>query len=148
MFNIFKNKEIESLAKDIIETTKTIWNILNDLSKKKKKISKEDITKELAKFRIGIIDDEFFDYRFDIAYSHRWLTPSIEQDDRKNWGTFKFTFLGIMDFAGFSLNFDYQNMEIEAFYLDNQYMPAGPKGKKLHDAVVKIGKFKERSSLS
>lgn len=52
-----------------------------------------------------------------------------------------------MDFGGFSLNFSYKNMEIEAFFLDNQYSRAGIKAKKLHDAVVKLSGYKERISI-
>ena len=39
------------------------------------------------------------------------------------------------------------NMEIEAFFLDNQYSVAGPKAKKLHDEVVKISGYKENISM-
>jgi hypothetical protein len=150
MFGLFKNKEIDKLARNSIEITKIVWNILDSLSKKKKKFTKDDIAKELAKFRIGIIQDEFFEHRIDLtdSSSHRWITASIECDDRKNWHKFNYTILGIMDFGGFSLNFSYKNMEIEAFFLDNQYSRAGIKAKKLHDAVVKLSGYKERKSLT
>lgn len=145
MFGLFKNKEIEKLAKENVGLTKTVWNILDGLQKNKKKFSKEDIAKELAKFRIGIIQHDVFDHVIDLTYSgsHRWITPSIEAEDRKTWSKFNFRIIGIMDYGGFSLNFDYNNMEVEAFFLDNQYSRAGPKAKKLHDEVVKISGFKE-----
>lgn len=149
MFGLFKNKEIEKLAKEIVSITKEVWNILDQLKKKKKKFSKEDITKELAKFRIGIIQDEFFEHKIDLTYSgsHRWITPSIEAEDRKTWSKFSFKIIGIMDYGGFSLNFDYKNMEIEAFFLDNQYTKAGPRARKLHDEVVRISGYKELISM-
>lgn len=149
MFGLFKNKEIEKLARETVSLTKEVWNILDQLKKKKKNFTKEDITKELAKFRIGIIQDDVFDHVIDLTYSgsHRWITPSIEAEDRKTWSKFEFKILGIMDYGGFSLNFNHNNMEIEAFFLDNQYMRAGPKAKKLHDEVVKISGFKERISI-
>ena len=149
MFGLFKNKEIEKLAKEIVSITKEVWNILDQLKKKKKKFSKEDITKELAKFRIGIIQDEFFEHKIDLTYSgsHRWITPSIEAEDRKTWSKFSFKIFGIMDYGGFSLNFDYKNMEIEAFFLDNQYTKAGPRARKLHDEVVRISGYKELISM-
>ena len=149
MFGLFKDKEIEKLAKETVGITKAVWNILDGLKKKKKNFTKEDISKELAKFRIGIIQDDVFDHRIDLtdAGSHRWITPSIEADDRKTWSKFKYTIIGIMDFGGFSLNFNYKNMEIEAFFLDNQYSVAGPKAKKLHDEVVKISGYKEKISM-
>ena len=149
MFGLFKNKEIEKLARETVSLTKEVWNILDQLKKKKKKFTKEDITKELAKFRIGIIQHDVFDHVIDLTYSgsHRWITPSIEAEDRKTWSKFEFKILGIMDYGGFSLNFNHNNMEIEAFFLDNQYMRAGPKAKKLHDEVVKISGFKERISI-
>ena len=149
MFGLFKNKEIEKLAKENVGLTKTVWNILDGLQKNKKKFSKEDIAKELAKFRIGIIQHDVFDHVIDLTYSgsHRWITPSIEAEDRKTWSKFNFRIIGIMDYGGFSLNFDYNNMEVEAFFLDNQYSRAGPKAKKLHDEVVKISGFKEKISM-
>ena len=149
MFGLFKDKEIEKIAKETVGLTKDVWNILDGLTKKKKNFSKEDISKELAKIRVGVIQDEFFEHKIDLTYggTHRWLTPSIEADDRKTWSKFNFRIIGIMDFGGFSLNFDYQNMEIEAFFLDNQYSQAGPKAKKLHDEVVKISGYKEKISM-
>jgi len=149
MFGLFKNKEIEKLARETVSLTKEVWNILDQLKKKKKNFFKEDITKELAKFRIGIIQHDVFDHVIDLTYSgsHRWITPSIEAEDRKTWSKFEFKILGIMDYGGFSLNFNHNNMKIEAFFLDNQYMRAGPKAKKLHDEVVKISGFKERISI-
>ena len=149
MFGLFKNKEIEKLARETVSLTKEVWNILDQLKKKKKNFFKEDITKELAKFRIGIIQHDVFDHVIDLTYSgsHRWITPSIEAEDRKTWRKFEFKILGIMDYGGFSLNFNHNNMEIEAFFLDNQYMRAGPKARKLHDEVVKISGFKERISI-
>jgi hypothetical protein len=149
MFGLFKNKEIEKLAKENVGLTKTVWNILDGLQKNKKKFSKEDIAKELAKFRIGIIQHDVFDHVIDLTYSgsHRWITPSIEAEDRKTWSKFNFRIIGIMDYGGFSLNFDYNNMEVEAFFLDNQYSRAGPKAKKLHDEVIKISGYKEQISI-
>ena len=149
MFGLFKDKEIEKLAKETVGHTKTVWNILDGLQKNRKKFSKEDIAKELAKFRIGIIQHDVFDHVIDLTYSgsHRWITPSIEAEDRKTWSKFNFRIIGIMDYGGFSLNFDYNNMEVEAFFLDNQYSRAGPKAKKLHDEVVKISGFKEKISM-
>ena len=145
MFGLFKNKEIEKLAKENVGLTKTVWNILDGLQKNKKKFSKEDIAKELAKFRIGIIQHNVFDHVIDLTYSgsHRWITPSIEAEDRKTWSKFNFRIIGIMDYGGFSLNFDYNNMEVEALFIDNQYSQSGPKAKKLHDEVVKISGYKE-----
>jgi len=149
MFGLFKDKEIEKIAKETVGLTKDVWNILDGLTKKKKNFSKEDISKELAKIRVGVIQDEFFEQKIDLTYggTHRWLTPSIEADDRKTWSKFNFRIIGIMDFGGFSLNFDYKNMEIEAFFLDNQYSQAGLKAKKLHDEVVKISGYKETISM-
>ena len=145
MFGLFKNKEIEKLAKETVGLTKTIWNVLDGLQKSKKKFSKEDIAKELAKYRIGIIQDEFFEHIIDLTYSgsHRWITPSIEAEDRKTWSKFNFRIIGIMDYGGFSLNFDYNKMEVEALFINNQYSQAGPKAKILHDEVVKISGYKE-----
>jgi hypothetical protein len=145
MFGLFKDKEIEKLAKENVGLTKTVWNVFDGLQKSKKKFAKEDIAKELAKFRIGIIQDEFFDHKIDLTYSgsHRWITPSIEAEDRKTWSKFNFRIIGIMDYGGFSLNFDYNNMEVEALFIDNQYSQSGPKAKKLHDEVVKISGYKE-----
>ena len=145
MFGLFKDKEIEKLAKENVALTKTVWNILDSLQKSKKKFSKEDIAKELAKFRIGIIQHDVFDHVIDLTYSgsHRWITPSIEAEDRKTWSKFNFRTIGIMDYGGFSLNFDYNNMEVEALFIDNQYSQSGPKAKKLHDEVVKISGYKE-----
>ena len=149
MFGLFKDKEIEKIAKETVGLTKDVWNILDGLTKKKKNFSKEDISKELAKIRVGVIQDEIFEQKIDLTYggTHRWLTPSIEADDRKTWSKFNFRIIGIMDFGGFSLNFDYKNMEIEAFFLDNQYSQAGSKAKKLHDEVVKISGYKETISM-
>ena len=149
MFGLFKDKEIEKIAKETVGLTKDVWNILDGLTKKKKNFSKEDISKELAKIRVGVIQDEFFEHKIDLTYggTHRWITPSIEADDRKTWSKFNFRIIGIMDFGGFSLNFDYKNMEIEAFFLDNQYSQAGSKAKKLHDEVVKISGYKETISM-
>lgn len=149
MFGLFKNKEIEKLAKEIVSITKEVWNILDQLKKKKKNFTKEDIIKELAKFRIGIIQHDVFDHIIDLTYSgaHRWITPSIEAEDRKTWSKFNYRIIGIMDYGGFSLNFDHNNMEVEAFFLDNQYSRAGPKAKKLHDEVIKISGYKEQISI-
>ena len=149
MFGLFKDKEIEKIAKETVGLTKDVWNILDGLTKKKKNFSKEDISKELAKIRVGVIQDEFFEHKIDLTYggTHRWITPSIEADDRKTWSKFNFRIIGIMDFGGFSLNFDYKNMKIEAFFLDNQYSQAGLKAKKLHDEVVKISGYKETISM-
>lgn len=36
MFGLFKNKEIDKLARNSIEITKIVWNILDSLSKEKK----------------------------------------------------------------------------------------------------------------
>ena len=36
MFGLFKNKEIEKLAKEIVGITKEVWNILDQLKKEKK----------------------------------------------------------------------------------------------------------------
>ena len=101
MFGLFKNKEIEKLAKEIVGITKEVWNILDQL-KKRKKFYQEDISKELAKFRIGIIQDEFFEHKIDLTYSgaHRWITPSIEAEDRKTWSKFNYRIIGIMDYGG------------------------------------------------
>jgi hypothetical protein len=63
--------------------------------------------------------------------------------DRKTWSKFNFRIIGIMDYGGFSLNFDYNKMEVEALFINNQYSQAGPKAKKLHDEVVKISGYKE-----
>ena len=149
MFGLFKDKEIEKLAKETVGLTKDVWNILDGLTKKKKNFTKEDILKELAKVRVGVIQDEFFEHKIDLTYggAHRWITPSIEADDRKTWSKFNYRVIGIMDFGGFSLNFDYKNMEIEAFFLDNQYSAAGSKAKKLHDEVIKISGYKETISM-
>ena len=149
MFGLFKNKEIKNLAKENVGLTKTIWNVFDGLQKSKKKFTKEDIAKELAKFRIGIIQDDVFDHKIDLTYSgsHRWITATIEAEDRKTWSIFNFRIIGIMDYGGFSLNFDYNNMEVEAFFLDNQYSRAGPKAKKLHDEVIKISGYKEQISI-
>ena len=36
MFGLFKNKEIEKLARETVSLTKEVWNILDQLKKKKK----------------------------------------------------------------------------------------------------------------
>ena len=96
MFGLFKDKEIEKLAKETVGLTKDVWNILDVLTKKKKNFTKEDISKELAKIRVGVIQDEFFEHKIDLTYggTHRWITPSIEADDRKTWSKFNFRIIG------------------------------------------------------
>ena len=83
--------------------------------KKKEKILPRKILQRVAKFRIGIIQDEFFEHKIDLTYSgaHRWITPSIEAEDRKTWSKFNYRIIGIMDYGGFSLNFDHKTWRLK-----------------------------------
>ena len=57
MFGLFGNKEIKTCAKDVVEITKIVHQIMSKLPNKK--IDKNHITKQLGSHRIGVIDDHY-----------------------------------------------------------------------------------------
>ena len=151
MLGLFGNKEIKNCAKDVVEITKIVHQIMTNLPKKK--IDRNYITKQLGSHRIGVIDDHYGRGEISIPTSHRNLSATIRsdyEDTNKDFRKFQYLMIGIMEFGGFSIEFKHDKNPVVGI-LDlskgpgGEYgMPVGKLARKLQKEVIKITGYQQQ----
>ena len=151
MFGLFGNKEIKTCAKDVVEITKIVHQIMSKLPNKK--IDKNHITKQLGSHRIGVIDDHYGRGEISIPTSHRNLSATIRsdyEDDNKDFRKFQYLMIGIMEFGGFSIEFKHDTkpvvgiMDLSKRPGGEYGMPVGKLARKLQKEVIKMTGYEEQ----